>query len=113
MREHTTSDADGHTRGRTVLAAVGACLWGGALFTSILTAGLRLWPSLPGSLILGLIAVGFVFFTVARASNPEAACSARRCGHLLSPRMRAAYWAGYALMASGVALTAVVSLKLW
>ena len=113
MREHTTSDAKPRRRGLSVLAAVGACLWGAALFGSVVTAGLRLWPALPGRLILGLIAVGFVLFTVARASNPEAAGSARCCARLLSPRMRAAYWAGYALMAFGVVLTAVVSLKLW
>ncbi len=113
MREHTASDAKPDARRSTVLAAVFACLWGAALFASILTAGLRLWPALSGRLVLGLIAVGFVFFTVARASNPEAAGSARLCARLLSPRMRAVYWAGYALMACGVALTAAVSLKLW
>ena len=113
MREHTTSDAKPGTRTSSIFGAVFACLWGAALFASILMAGLRLWPALPGRLILGLIAVGFLFFTIARASNPEAAGSARCCARLLSPRMRAAYWAGYALMAAGVALTAVVSLKLW
>ena len=113
MREHTTSDAKPGTRASAIFGAVFACLWGAALFASIVTAGLKLWPALPARLILGLIAVGFVFFTVARASNPEAAGSARLCARLLSPRMRAAYWAGYALMAAGVVLTAVVSLKLW
>ncbi|KPK81656.1 MAG: hypothetical protein AMJ81_10445 [Phycisphaerae bacterium SM23_33] len=101
------------TASRTASTGVGAWLWGASLFTSIMVAGLHLSPGLAGRAILGLIAVGFVMFAIARASVADMQPPASSCAHLLRPRMRAMYWAGYALMFSGVALTALVSLSRW
>lgn len=113
MPDHTDSNPGRKAGASAISAGILACAWGAALFTSILVAGLKLWPALQGRIILALIAVGFVLFTIARASAPGTPKPLGFCARLLSPRMRAIYWAGYALMFSGVVLTAVVSLKLW
>lgn len=113
MPDQTAGNPPPPARTAGGVGAVCACLWGTALAASIITAWVRLRAALPGRVVLGLLAVGFLLFSVARASNPEAACSSRSCARLLSPRMRTVYWAGYALMASGVMLTAVATLKLW
>jgi hypothetical protein len=91
--------------------ALRACLWGLALFLSILVAGLRLYPALSGRVILGLIGAGFVLFTIARSTVPVEERMRSSCAPLLSPPMRAVYWAGYALMISGTVLTGIVSLS--
>ncbi len=113
MPDHTASSSTRPARTATGVGGVLACLWGTALAVSIITAWVKLCPALPGRVVLGLLAAGFLLFSVARASNPEAAGSPRSCAHLLSPGMRRLYWAGYGLMASGVVLTAVAALKLW
>ncbi|GAH61975.1 unnamed protein product, partial [marine sediment metagenome] len=84
--------------------------WGVWLFASIVVAGLRWYPQLTGRAVLGLIAGGFALFTIARASVGSRPTMPRSFAALLSPRMRAVYWAGYALMFSGTVLTTVVSL---
>ncbi len=107
MSEGSKDSTDTAVRGRA--GRVVALLWGLALFASILFAGLELRPTFAGRLILSLIAVGFLLFTIARASarealdRPEAKWS---CARVLTPSMRAAYYAGYLLMFAGVALTA-------
>ncbi len=107
MSEGSKDSADTTVPGRLVRMV--ALLWGLALFSSILFAGLELRLTFAGRLILSLIAVGFLLFTIARASagealdRPEAKWS---CARVLTPQMRAAYYAGYLLMSAGVALTA-------
>ena len=86
-----------------------AWLWGAWLFTSILVAGLKLYPSVAGRVTLALIAGGFLLFGVARASLGHLAEAPSSCAALLSPRMKVVYWAGYALMFAGTALTTFAS----
>jgi len=82
--------------------------WALALAGSIVFAGLRLYPSAAGKVVLGLIGGGFVLFSVARASLSPAGDVPACCARLLSAGMRKVYFAGYALMFAGVGLTALV-----
>jgi len=85
-----------------------ALLWGVSLFAGIVVTGLQIYPALVGRVILALIAAGFLLFAIARASVRGG--GAAEAVSLSSP-MRVAYWTGYALMLSGVLLSAVIYLS--
>ena len=92
--------------------AAGLCavLWGASLCLSLLVAALRLYPAPVGQAALALIGIGFVLFSIARSSLQTRGARPAFSAPLLGPKMRLLYWAGYALMFSGVALTAAASL---
>ena len=86
-------------------------LWATSLAASIALAALRMYPSVAGQVVLGLIGAGFVLFTIARASVGLREERPATCGALLSPPMRAVYRAGYALMFCGVVVASLASLR--
>jgi hypothetical protein len=79
-----------------------------SLFASIVVTSLQVYPALAGRIVLGLIAVGFLLFSVARASlGPERRQKGFTPADLGAPA-RFFYWLGYALMFTGVGLSVVV-----
>jgi len=90
-------------------SGLAAGCWGLLLGASILTAGLKLRSHPAGWAALGLIGGGFLLFTLARASLGGLDQTPSCCAPLLSAKMRLLYWAGYALMFAGVAVTGLAS----
>ena len=88
-----------------------ALLWGISLAASIAVTALQLFPALMGRVILLLISVGFVLFSIARASLRDERRKAGFVAADLARPMRWLYWAGYGLMISGVVLSSVALLS--
>lgn len=87
----------------------GMC-WGLSLFASIVVTSLQVYPALAGRIVLGMIAAGFLLFSIGRVSISS---ERRESGHAqpdLGKPGRVFYWLGYALMFTGVALSVVIVL---
>ena len=84
-------------------------IWAMLLSGAIVSAGLKVLPAPTGRAVLWLIGIGFLLFTIARASMQAVESAPSFSARLLPPRMRRLYWSGYTLMAVGVVLAAAAS----
>ncbi|MFP4354041.1 MAG: hypothetical protein ACLFUJ_02870 [Phycisphaerae bacterium] len=85
-----------------------ALLWGTSLCVSIVVTSLQLFPAMMGRVILGLIALGFGLFSIARASLRTERRESGFVATDLARPMRLVYWIGYALMFTGVGLSVLI-----